>query len=230
MNTRIFHTITGNLLKAVALVVPLGQAQAFMLDNWNDIDLDASGDYISVATGVVSDGGSGYDSWFSMQWLAGPGNGLDALGIDTVFYNCENCGSSFGGVQSVWVDAIGTGTDVTSDWNTNFGGSNAGGGFGSFTSRKNLDAGGTSGIAPDILYFVLNDEVTFANNGAPELATFAAHVRYEENCSGWVSDGNTESTDSGSCGTTKVPEPGTLMLVGLGLYLMGFARRFRHAV
>lgn len=198
------------------------QANALVLENWNDVDLDASGDFITVNTGTV-DG----NDWFSMQWQAGAGNTLGALGIDTVFYNFTSDFDSTGDVLSVWEGSIG-GTDVTGDWSLNFGGDTGGGGFGELSSSKNLDAGGTSGIDPGILFFVLNGDVDFINNGDPTFATFSAHVRYEEDCSGWVSDGNTLSTDSGSCGRTTVPEPGVLALLAIGL--LGLALRSRKKI
>ena len=212
-------SLLGTLL---ILLLPMGQAQAIVLDNWNDVDLDASGDSIEIEIGKI-DG----DTFFAMKWRAGADNELSALGIDQVYYNCDGCSftsrpgddaGSFGGVKAVWEGAIGTGLDVTTGWDTNKGGETAGGGFGDFSSRKSLDGGTRAGI-DDWLIFVLNGMVEFT--GPP---TFAAHVRYEEGCSGWVSDGSTKEADSGSCGAS-IPEPATAWLIGLGLGLIGFARR-----
>ena len=77
-----------------------------------------------------------------------------------------------------------------------------------------------------VLFFVLNGSVIFEDNGAPNFSTFAAHVRYDQDCSGWASDGDTTSTTSGSCGAT-VPEPSIVWLLGSGLLMIGFVRRFR---
>ena len=218
-------SILGMLL---VLLLPLGQAHAIILDNWDDVDLDGSGDYINVETGVLNG-----DTWFSLQWQAGADNALAALGIDTVFYNCVDCSftnrkdddaTTLGGVKAVWLDAIGIGgTDVTASWETNFGSVTPGGGFGEFSSRKGLDSAGTDGI-DNVLYFLLNGSVIFEDNGDPNSSTFAAHVRYEDDCSGWVSDGNTQEAGSGSCGMT-VPEPSIMWLLGSGLLIMGFAKR-----
>jgi hypothetical protein len=203
----------------LGLLLPLGQTQALVLDSWNDADLNASDDLINVEFGTTGDG----DDWFSLQWQAGADNELTALGIDTVFYNCDGCS----GVFEVWENGIDTGSDVTSDWKLNFGGGNSGGGFGTFSSLKNLDSGGTSGIDPDMLYFVFNGAVDFITNNND--AMFAVHVRYEQDCSGWVSDGNTTESGSGGCGGS-VPEPGPLTLAGLGLLTIGVVRRFRRVL
>jgi len=219
-------TMKSILGTALILLLPLGQAHAIVLNNWNDVDLDASGDYIEIKIDKIGDGAGGMDTYFAMKWRAGADNALTALGIDKVYYNCKDCSftnkkdddaTSYGGVKAVWEGAIG-GDDVTADWDTNKGDVSAGGGFGEFNSRKNQNGGIRAGI-DDWLIFVLNGTVEFT--GPP---TFAAHVRYEEDCSGWVSDGTTKEEDSGSCGVS-IPAPATAWLIGLGLGLVGFARR-----
>lgn len=200
------------------LLLPLAQANALLLQNWNDVDLDASGDQIEVGIGTYQE-----KSYFSMQWQAGADNELGALGIDTVFYNYELLFGT-GDLLYVFDDFLG-GNDVTGDWKTNFGGATSGGGFGKFSSDKSLDGGGTDGVSPNSLFFVLDGAVNFLTNGDPTNSTFAAHVRYGDDCSGWVSDGNTESQSSGSCGSTSVPEPGVIGLLAIGLLGLGVARR-----
>ena len=217
-----------NILAGIALLLPFGQANALMLDNWNDTDLDASGDYIDV---VFGDTGT-YD-WFSVQWVAGADNELQALGIDTIFYNCDGCTLSnqkdddtatFGGVFEVYTGATAGAltNDITGDWETNFGGEEGGGGFGSFTSRKNQEGGGTDGITNWITFLLIDDGLLpFVTNG--QGATMDAHVRYEEDCSGWASDGTSKEQTSGSCGTA--PEPTPLVLLAMGLAVIGLGRR-----
>jgi len=192
----------------ICCIIPFSQVNALVLDTWNDTDLNASGDNIGVTFG---------SNWFSMQWLAGSSNGLQALGIDTVFYNSSVTVSkvfigSTAGAQT---------TDVTSDWSLNFGGTNGGGGFGNFLSKKNLEGGGSEGIS-NFITFLLNGSSTLAANANG--ATMDVHVRYEQNCSGWVSDGTTDSSDSGSCGGA-VPEPTPLVLLAIGLGLLGISRK-----
>ena len=192
----------------ICCIIPFSQVNALVLDTWNDTDLNASGDNIDVTFG---------SNWFSMQWLAGSSNGLQALGIDTVFYNSSVT------VSSVFIGATAGAqtTDVTSDWSLNFGGTNGGGGFGNFLSKKNLEGGGTEGIS-NFITFLLNGSSTLAANATG--ATMDVHVRYEQNCSGWVSDGTTNSADSGSCGGA-VPEPTPLALLAIGLGLLGISRK-----
>jgi len=195
----------------ICCIIPFSQANALMLDSWNVKELNASGDYVNVTSGT---------NWFSMQWVAGSSNGLQALGIDTVFYNSAISVSkvflgSNSGAQT---------TDVTSDWNLNFGGTNGGGGFGNFASKKNLDPGGTDGIS-NFITFLLSSDVTFPFAANANGATMDAHVRYEQSCSGWVSDGSGDSESNGNCGGESVPEPTPLVLLAIGLGLLGVSRK-----
>jgi len=179
-----------------------------LTDSWNDADLNASGDNINVTFG---------SKWFSMQWLVGSSSGLQALGIDTVFYNSSVTVSqvfigSTAGAQT---------TNVTSDWSHNFGGTNGSGGFGNFLSKKHLEGGDTEGIS-NFITFLLNGSSTLTANANG--ATMDIHVRYEQNCFGRVSDGTTNSSDSGSCGG-RIPEPTLLVLLAIGLGLRASAAR-----
>jgi hypothetical protein len=222
------RTIYTKLLFIISFALPVSQASALVLNSWNDTDLDASGDYVSVTFGTLSG-----NSWFSMQWGAGADNGLQALGLDTVFYNCTACGEfstqkgddtgTLGSVVQVFTGATAGAqtTDITADWSTNFGGTEGGGGFGVFTSRKSLDGGGTDGISNFLTFLLNGDVLPFSTNSNG--ATMDVHVRYEENCSGWASDGSSSSSSSGSCGGS-VPEPTPLLLVSLGLIAIGIGR------
>jgi hypothetical protein len=209
MNTR---KIIKKLLLMISFALPFSQANALVLDNWNVTELNNSGDYIDVTFG---------SDWFSLQWEAGSNNGLQALGLDTVFYNSPLTVSSVftGGNAGAMTD------DVTNDWNLNFGGTNGGGGFGNFLSRKNLDGGGTDGIS-NFITFLLSSDFTNPFPQNADGATMDVHVRYEQSCSGWVSDGNSDSVGSdSSCGGGSVPEPTPLVLLAIGLGLLGLSRK-----
>jgi hypothetical protein len=228
--TNTTKTLLKQLLLSLCCVVPFTQANALTLDNWNVTELNDSGDSIDVTFGTT-----GTYTWFSAQWEAGANNGLQALGLDTFFYNCDNCSlsqfkgddaSTFGGVYQVWTGSTAGAltNNITSDWDANFGGTTGGGGFGEFTSRKSLDSAGTDGINNFITFLLNDNNLTFSPNSNG--STMDVHVRYEQSCSGWVSDGTTSPESNGSCGGGgSVPEPTPLVLLAIGMGLLGVSRK-----
>lgn len=203
------------------------KAQAYMLNNWNVNQLDASGDYVQLD--VLYSGG---DTYLRLGWHEGDVNDSTptAIGIDTVFYNCVNCTfssqpgddtGSYGGLVGATVDSIG---GTTRNWSGNYGGVTAGGGFGDFTSRANSDSGGTDGIT-NLLFLQLFGTVSFTPNNLGSM--FAVHVRYNNECSGWVSDGpGGDNTSDVNCGgQTTVPEPSSLWLLLIGAGGLLISRR-----
>jgi hypothetical protein len=191
-------------------------ADLILLDTWKESNIQGSGDIVEVVLGKY-----GGNTSLTFQWQeADTDDDLwTAIGLDTIYYNAD---------ALVLMALDQDGNDVTSDWNLNFGGTNAAG-FGSFLSRQNLNGGGTGGIDPGSITLVLDGIAELAPNAND--ANFAVHVRYGNDCSGWVSDGllRGDATDSGTCGATQVPEPGTLVLLTIGIAGMVVARRRRTA-
>lgn len=217
MTTRFRKTVLAVLALGINALLAL-PASADLI-NWNESDIQASGDIVEVVLGVLEDADRNLHTTLTLQWQENDtGDDLwTAIGVDTIFYN-----SSALVVMVLDQD----GADVTGDWNLNFGGQNSGGGFGSMLSKKNLNAGGTGGIFPNSITLVLDSVVTLTPN-SPNGGTISAHVRYGQDCSGWVSDGRPNGdgiSTSGSC-VTRIPEPTPLALFGIGLIAMGIARK-----
>jgi hypothetical protein len=207
-----------------ALLLSSATAHAATLNVWNVAQLDASDDYIDIQLGT-----SGGKTTLTLQWVGGAADTPGAIGVDKLFIN--NTDTSLE-VSSVYRNAILAANDVTSAWLPTNGGTNAGGGFGLFV-EKVTEASGDGGIAPNSLIFVLNGlyaPASFVPNA--DGATFAAHVRYANSCSGWVADGGTGG-DGGSdskCGRggTPVPEPGAATVFGAGALIFAGALRRRR--
>ena len=223
-------------LMVLSFLIPHSPAYAISvpLENWNVTELNLTDDYVDVVIGLESG-----NTTLTVQWIGGIDDSPGAIGIDHFLYNCVNCGpfstqhddesDDTGAVIAVWLGSIG-GTDVTSNWELNFNGT-SGDGFGYFESRTNKEAGGTGGILQPLI-FVLNGDTTFTtnNNTKPgdtkEPGTFATHVRYNNECSSWASDGNAGSSieSDTNCGA-KVPEPSTFLLLGSGILSLGIIGR-----
>jgi len=212
MKNVVVRGVLGLLVLALTLLLH-NPAYALSLSNFSG-NFAAGTDHVDV---TVGNDGSG-NTTITVQWVAGS-SGLTPIGVDTFFYDTDTSLTSC--VPPTTTTGCVTSVNLGS-WTTNFDGSTAGGGFGDFSSHKNLDSASTNGTS-SALVFTLNGTPTFDGGNPADATDFAVHVRYGEGCSGWFS-GRTAGT-SDETGQCAVPEPTTMLLVGSGLVSLGVSGR-----
>ncbi|MCX9011795.1 MAG: hypothetical protein OIN66_11815 [Candidatus Methanoperedens sp.] len=179
---------------AVMLMISVASAGTFDLTNSNVNQL------AGIDIRVTTDGAA---KTISVELVNNPLSNTP-LGIDEFYYQLD-------GVTSVY--KITSEDDPSGVWHTNFDGGTADG-FGPFISLKNNNPGGTGGLTGSPITFTLANSFLDSNiltNG--HNAKFAAHIRYDGGCSGFVSDGTTTPGDNSNCKpTTQIPEFPTIVL------------------
>jgi PEP-CTERM motif len=193
---------------ANALSCPIGDVCSIELTNTNIVELAG----IDIRVTVDN---TGTNTILSYELISSPLSNTP-IGLDTFFYDSSTLISP-----------------CPAGFNCNFNGDNADG-FGTFASHKTLDSGGTGGLTGDPVILTLAGLVTNFDE-TPGGGEFATHIRFAgipagASCSGWVSDGTTsDSSSAAGCVPTdhRVPEPGAMTLVGLGLVSLAglFTRR-----
>ena len=199
-------TLIGGITPASAGSCASGDSCEFHLTNANIFNT-VPGD-ISIDIQVVVDN-QGPTTVITFTWVSDNLTN-NPLGIDQIFWNADAIATTAQPGFSLSANCQGPGNPPC----------NADG-FGDFLTEYD-EPGGNQLTAT----FTLESLVTsFGENSSG--GEFAVHIRFDGGCSAFVSDGTTTQNPNSTCVPTRTetPEPGSLLLLGIGIVALGFARR-----
>ena len=199
-------TLIGGITPASAGSCAAGATCEFHLTNVNIFNA-VPGD-ISVDIKVTVDN-TGATTVLTYAWVSDNLTN-NPLGMDQIFWNADVVATTAQAGFALAVNCQGPGAPPC----------NADG-FGDFLTEYDKPAG-TDLTAT----FTLASLVTsFPDN--PNGGEFAVHIRYDGGCSAFVSNGEAAQTANSLCTPIRHegPEPGSLLLLGIGIAALGFARR-----
>lgn len=199
------HLVSGALFSWVVFASP-ARAAIFTLDHWNTIELQTSLDTVTVVVGGdTSNGFTCQSNQICVRWNDGAGTATPTVkAIITLAYDDGNGGTS---APATTAEAGGSTAWV-------FNGSGNADGFGRFDRNNDKGPGNeTTAGTVNWLVFTLASIPSGVSNW-----DFAAHVQYNDGCSGWISSREHPRPGSNpNCDPPSVPEPSTMALFGAGL-------------